>query len=280
MLVLGWYALAPAHHAGAQTIFLRDGMSVPTQGLRRDGATVLARIQTAAGTSGEAGYPVDNIARIEFPEPPQLKTAPDLMKAGKASEAVNQLEPAATYYAAFRDLPGNWWAPLALLEVDALARLGRERELDTLLAELTRVEATNPDMLRAVKIQEGAALERRGQHQAALAALEPLVKDTTVPPSVLVEAWLAIGKARLAVRDFQPALLAFLHVPVYAPDRVLLMPSALLGSASAYTQLNDKPRAQEALATLVAEYPNSTEAGEAKERLQKLKSPPAKPAGS
>ncbi len=269
---------APA--ARAQNIDLRDGQVVQTLGLRRDGATVFARLQTAGGNAGEAGYPAANIARIDFPEPPQLKTAGDLLNAGKANDAAAQLAPVLAYYASFRDIQGNWWVPLALLQVDALARLGRDKEVDTLAAELARAGAASPGLLRTVKIKQAASMERRGEHQQALAALGPLVDDKSAPPDELVEGWLAVGSARLALRDYKDALLAFLHVPVYAPDRALLMPPALLGSARAYIGLEDKPRAQSALQRVIADYPNSTEATEARDRLQKLATLSFKPAGT
>lgn len=269
--------VAPA--ARAQTIYLRDGQSVQTQGLRRDGPTVLASIQTAAGSAGELGYPAANIARIDFPKPPQLKTAGDLLSAGKAGDAAGQLAPVVAYYGPFRDIPGNWWAPLALLQMDALTRLGRDREVEALATELTRAGAASPEILRTVKMKQAAALERRGEHQPALAALEPLVNDKSASADELVEGWLTVGTARLALRDYKEALLAFLHVPVYTPDRTLLMSRALLGSAEALIGLDDAPRAQAALKKLLADYPNSAEAATARERLQMLQARPPKRAG-
>ena len=241
---------------------------------------MFARIQTAEGNAGEAGYSAANIARIDFPEPPQLKTAGDLLNVGKADEAAAQLAPVLAYQASFRDISGNWWQPLALLQLEALARLGRDKEVDALAAELARADAASPRLLRTVKIKQAVSIERRGEHQQALAALAPLVNDKSAPPDELVEGWLVVGSARLALRDDKGALLAFLHVPVYAPDRALLMPPALLGSAKAYFELGDKPRAQAALQRLIADYPHSAEATEARDRLQKLAALASKPVHS
>ena len=262
----------------AQSLAMKDGQVVATQGLRREGDTVLARIQTKEGSVGEIGYPVANVARIDFPEPAQLKIAGDLLNAGKNDEAVRQLTPILAYYAPFRDVPGNWWSPLALLQVDAFARLGRDKDVDALATDLARAGAANPDLLRTVKIKQAAAVERRGDHHKALDALEPLVKDPAAPPETLAEAWLTIGQAQLALRDYKDALLAFLHVPIYTPERVLLMPPALLGSAGAYFGLDDGQRAQDALKELIAAYPSTPEAAEAKVRLQKLAARFPKPA--
>ncbi len=264
----------------AQSITMRDGQIVQALALRRDGETVFARIQTEGGNAGEVGYPVANIARIEFPDPPQLKSAADLLDAGKTADAAVQLGPIVAYYSPFRDIPGNWWLPLAQLQLDAFARQGRDREMEALAAELIRASPTNPGLVRTVKIKQAVAVERRGEHRAALAALEPLVNDKSAPPDELLEGWLAVGSARLALRDYKEALLAFLHVPVYSPDRALLMAPALLGSGRAYVGLEDRTRAQDAWKQLLADYPNSAEATEAKDRLQKLEKMPPKPAGS
>ncbi len=264
----------------AQSINLRTGQSVQTQGMRRDGANVFARVQTAGGTVGEVSYPVANIAQIDFPEPPQLRTAGDLLGAGKASDAAAQLTPALAYYVFFRDIKGNWWVPLALLQVDAMSRLGRDREVDALAAELSRMGDVSPESLRTVKFKQAAAMNRRGEYRQALAALKPLVEDKAAPPNELGEGWLAVGSAHLALRDYKDALLAFLHVPVYVPDHALLMPAALLGSAKAYVGLVDKLHAQSALQRLVTDYPNAPEAAEARDRLQKLAAVSLQPPGS
>jgi tetratricopeptide (TPR) repeat protein len=267
--------LACADAAWAQVINLRDGQSVTTLGLRRDGATVMAKIKISDANTGEIGYPVANIARIDFPEPQQQKNASDLLDQGKAAEALKELAPAVAYYAPFRDVPGNWWAPLAILQVDALNSLGRSAEADAIVVDLSRAGAASPDQLRAIKIHQGATLERKGEHQKALDFLLPLVKAEDAAPESLGEAWLNIGAAHLALRNYKPALLAYLHVPVYSPDRAQLMPPALLGSAAALVALEDKTRAQETLKKLIAAYPASPEAAEAKKRFQKLAAPDA-----
>ena len=270
--------LACAPGVRAQSIHTRDGQVVATQGLRRDGDTLLARVQTAGGSAGEVGYPVANVAHIDFPEPAQLKLAGDLLNAGKTDEAERQLTPILAYYTPFRDLPGNWWTPLALLQADALARLGRDREADALAGDLARFGGSNPDLLRTLKIKGAAAIERRGDHRKALDTLEPIITDKTASLDSLAEAWLTVGSAHLALREYREALLAFLHVPVYTPERALLMPPALLGSAEAYNGLEDGQRAQAALKELVAAYPNAPEAAEARNRLQKISARAPKPA--
>ena len=280
-VLIGWptpgraqqQAAAPAP-APQITIYTKDGQSATTTGVRREGSTVMAKVKLNDGSEGEAGYEVANIARVDFPEPGQLKIASDLLAQGRAEEAVKQLSPAAAYYAPFRDVPGGWWTALALLQLDAYSRLGRDGEADALAAELGRLGgAVPPEVQRAITIRKGVSLERGGKHQDALALLEPIAKDENAPPRTLPEAWLTMGAANLALGRDKAALLAYLHVPVYVPERALFMAPALLGSAVAYTRLDDKARARDTLQQLLKDYPNAREAAEAKDRLQKLRVP-------
>lgn len=278
LALVGW-SVASAH-AQSVSIYLKDGQVIPAEGMRRDGGSVLARIKTPSGGEGEIGYPVENILRIEFPEPPVLKSAREILKTGKTEEAARQIAPVLAYYSPFRDVPGNWWTPLALLQADAFTRLAREREADALLNEIARLGGTSAEILRTIKIKQAANVEHHGDHRKALNVLEPMVKDLTNPPYELSEAWLTIGLARLALHDYRPALLAFLHVSVFTPEQTLLMPPALLGSAGAYVGLEDISRAQAALKQLTETYPDSPEAADAKTRLQKLAARGPKPSGS
>ncbi len=278
VMACGW--LVPTAPGEPITIHLKNGQTAQSEGLRLASGTVFSRIQTQDGSQGEVGYSIADIAQIEFPEPAPLKLASGLLDAGKADEVVRQLTPLLAYYAPFREIPGSWWSPLALWQVDALTRLGREGEADALLNDLARLAGMPPDLLREVKIKQAAAIGRRGDPHKALAALEPLAHDLTVPPSALSEAWLAIGSAHLALRSYRDALLAFLHVPVYTPERGFLMPPALLGSAGSYAGIDDEPHERAALQELIAKYPDSPEAVEAKPRLQKLAKRTPKPPGS
>ena len=262
--------------AHAQTIQLRDGTAVPTLGLRRDGDTLDARVKTNGENIGEVGYPLANVARVDFPDPALLKTAPELLDKGQADEAVKQLTPAVAYYLPFYNVPGNYWKPLAVLQLEALTAAHRDKEADAVAAELGRLVGTDPVMARTLKIREATGAVQHGDLSRALGILEPLIHEDA-PASVLAPVWVQIGAARLAKREFKPALLAYLHIPVYTPERTRLMPLALLGSARAYLGLEDKARAETSLNELVSTYPTAPEAAEARQELQKLDGPTPNP---
>ena len=259
----------------AQNILLKDGQTITTSGVRRDGASVAAKIKTASGGEGEIGYPVASIARIEFPDPAVRKTATELLAQNKPEDALKQLAPVLAYYAPFRDVPGNWWTQLAFLQVDALSRLNREADMQAVITDLSRLGAANPEILRSVKIRQGITLERKGEYSKALDVLNPVVRDENAPPASVAEGWLAVGGALLGQRNYRAAQLAYLHIPVYSPELTHLMPSALLGSGVALVGLDDKGRAVNTFEDLLSHFPNSPEAADAKNRLKNLNGPDA-----
>ncbi len=259
-----------AGSADAQTLQLRDGTSVPTLSLRREGDTLIAKIRTTGENVGELGYPLAGILRVDFPEPALLKTVPEAIDKGQADEAARQLAPAVAYYLPFYNVPGNHWKRLALLQLDALSAARRDKEADAAAAELGRLAGTDPEVFRTLKIRQAETLLRQGDAKKALDLLDPLVHDPAIPPAALAPAWVDQGAAWLTQRDYKAALLAYLRVPVYVPERARYMPAALLGSARAYMGLDDKRRAEDALNQLLSTYPAALEIPEAKQQLQRL----------
>src|SRR5581483_11085741 len=65
-------------------IFLKNGQAITTyQALQRSGNAVMVTVPMANNTKGQMGYDVDTISHIEFPEPPQIQAAQDLISGGQ-----------------------------------------------------------------------------------------------------------------------------------------------------------------------------------------------------
>src|ERR1041384_8088498 len=116
-LVLLLFLVRPIH---SQNILLKTGQTIETKGVRVSGDVVMGKVQVGS-SSGEVGYQISTIARIDFPEPPQLKTTEALLAQGQPAKALADIGPVVKYYEPLRGVPGNWWAPAALLKVSALA---------------------------------------------------------------------------------------------------------------------------------------------------------------
>lgn len=251
----------------AQTIVLKSGQRVDTSGLRRSGDKVLGKIEVG-GSAGEVGHPVASIGRIEFPEPKGLKSASDLLSQGQPEKALAEITPVLAFYEPFREIAGAWWAPAAVVKVSALAALGRDLEAEPLALQIQK-SATDPETARAANLRIANSLLRKQDYEKAGQLCDAAIKESA-RPDVLADAWVTKGNILLAQKQWDAALLAFLHVPVFYREEKLFMPPALLGSARAYRRLDDIDRAKKSLHDLIGSFPKSSEASLAETELQKL----------
>lgn len=265
---------ALALSASAQNIVMKDGKVIATKGLRRDGNNIIATVELPGAEAGqpartgEFGYPLTQITRLDFAEPPQLHTAPDLVAQGKAAEAIVQLDPVVRFYEGFGDAPGSWWAAAALLKAQALASLGRDKEADPIAQQIVRT-ATAPETVRAAEVQLAAGLVRKGAHAQALEIAERALKECK-QPGTLATASIIKGECLLVKKEWDDALLAFLQTPVFYPGEKMLLPQAMLGAARAHFGMEDLPRAKATLDELLKTYGATPEAAQAQTEVEKI----------
>jgi tetratricopeptide (TPR) repeat protein len=260
MLVIG-------DRADAQSILLKTGQKIDTLGVRRDGEMVLGKVQVGTG-SGEVGYHLAQIAKIEFPEPRGLKTASDFLGQGQPDKALAEIDQVVAYYEPFKEVPGSWWAQAALIKVSTLAAQQHEAEAEALATEIQKSTA-DPETARGAQLRLVGALVRKKDFEKAIAICDGAIKESS-DPTTLANAWVGKGDALLAQKNADEALLAYLHVPVFYYDEKLFMPAALLGSARAYRRLDDVDRAKKSLNELIATFPQSIEAVAGQMELKKL----------
>jgi tetratricopeptide (TPR) repeat protein len=272
--------------ASAQNIILKDGRVVATKGVRRAGDTIMATIEMQAPPpsqpaqpgrptphpqppkTGELGFPIAQVAKIDFPEPEQLKAAVGLINSGKADEALKQIEPVLAYYEGFRDAPGSWWADAVMLKMQALMSLGRNDEAERLADQMAR-NATDPDTVRLAKVYAAAGLARKGQHAQVIQVCDAVLNEAT-RPQTLAAAAVVKGESCLARREWADALLSLLEVPVFYPRQEVLMPQVLLGAARAYIGLDDFARAKVSLNELGSKFASTPEAAQGKTELERI----------
>jgi outer membrane protein assembly factor BamD (BamD/ComL family) len=112
-------------------------------------------------------------------------------------------------------------------------------------------------------------MARGGGYEEALPLLDAVVKQSQ-NKDTLAQAWLYEGDSFLALRRWEPAIMAYLRVPVFYSDKKLLVPQAMLGGARAMIGLQDRKAAKNELDDLVKNFPSSPQASAAQSELQKL----------
>ena len=271
MRVILLLALLFAVPVFGQNIELINGTVVATKGVRRAGDTILATVDLqpaqpgAQAASGELGYPIAQIAKIDFPQPAMLQSAVQLINGGNPGEAIGQIQTVLAYYNTFGDVPGSWWADATLLEEEALLRMGSYDQAEALAQQMSHT-AADPDNVRTANVYLAAATARQGQPEQALEICEQVLKEAKRPQTLAVAA-LNAGQCHLALGQWAPALLTLLQVPVFYPEQEVLMPDVLLGSGQAYIGLRDFPRATRSLNELISKYSLTPQAAQAKDEL-------------
>ena len=116
-------------------------------------------------------------------------------------------------------------------------------------------------------------MRRQGNAEKADQTFDELIK-TSSDDDTLARAWIGKGRILLDKRDFEPALLAYLHVPVFYPGNRRRLSDALLGSGQAFTGIDNRDKAKETFQQIINEDPASADAATAKAELQKLTAGP------
>ncbi|MEO6787727.1 MAG: hypothetical protein ABI318_16485 [Chthoniobacteraceae bacterium] len=295
-------SLTLAAGAFAQTsVHLKDGRILPAKQLRRDKDTIIATMEIPAKeqggkpTSGDFGFPLKDIFKLDFPKPSALDTAPDLIADGKAEEALGKLEASVKYYAGFRDAPGSWWTDLVPLQVEALLALRRDKEAGEVADQFSRL-ATDPEVKKFMKAFTAVSLTRKGEHAAALplydeAALTTERTDVLGLIAVnkgeslvaLADALAAKGEPDQAAVRYEQALLSFLRIPALYRTQRMFLPQATYGAAQAYLGMKDFDRARvsvKELTTLYAATPEGKAAEELGQKIEKRAALLAEPAAA
>ena len=254
----------------AQDLTTTDGQTYLNATLRRNGEMLLVKANVAGGTgSVEMGVPIAKIAKIAFPEPPELAKA--IAAAAKASsgEVLTLTGPYVVSQADYRDLPGSWWPEMARLRLLALASASKDSECADLARKIGTLKTPWADSLSRAGALYGPLAS--SDIQAVIVASKGFTRVGGDQGSALAQ--IALGRALLSKKDWLGALRAFLAVRVFYPAIALLQPPALSGASDAYIGLKDPKRAAQSLSDLASDWPDSPMAADAKKRSEGLSHP-------
>lgn len=282
MIIRTLLFLALTAGAYAQQIHLKDGRVIPTKAMRRDKDTIIATVEIPAQQgqpvkTGDFGFPLTEIATLQFGKPASLDTAPTLIAAGKPDEALEQLQPVVKYYEGFRDAPGSWWVDAVPLQIQALLALRRDKDAAEEAAKFSRL-ASDPENQKLSRIFNAVALTRKGEHEGAIRLYDDANRTTKRLDMLgliavnkgdslvaLGDGWKAKGDLDKANVRYEEALLSYLRVPALYPSQRMYLPQALLGSARAYLGFEDFTRARATIKDLKDNFGATAEAKEAEQ---------------
>ena len=106
----------------AEDLTTIEGQVFSNVTLRRAGALVMLKMPVPNGTGMmEMGLPLVRIAKVKFPEPPELAKATAVAAKGDAEQVLLLTEKYVSGQGEFKDIQGSWWFEMARLRLLALA---------------------------------------------------------------------------------------------------------------------------------------------------------------
>lgn len=254
----------------AQDLTTTDGQVYPNAALRRAGEMIMVKASVQGGTGVvEIGIPMARIAKVAFPEPPELAKAIAAAAKANATEVETLTGPFVESQADLKDLPGSWWPEMARLRLLALAALGKDSDCLDLARRIGTLKTSSADLLSRAGALFGPLVS--SDVQAVIVGAKALPRIGGDQGSALAQ--LALGRALLIKKDYLGALRAFLTIKVFYPALALLQPPALYGASDAYIGMKDTKRAAQSLTELATDWPDSPLAAGAKKKAEGLSHP-------
>lgn len=264
-LVLAAVSIGAASRTSAQRYFFVDGTMLPAAELVLADGALVRRIKLPDGGSFERRYPLTDLARVDFPEPPTLDEAEQLIASGRGAEALSLLDPVCRQFAPFATIPGSPWPRAARLRLESQFLGSDDAAIAASARELLQ-PGLGPEAAGLARLALARIDARAGREALAKAMLDEIGRDA--PPSVHARAWLLRGDLAAARASHEEALECYLRIPAFFGTFDDLQPAALLGAALAYRGYGDKERAERAAQELVDHHPASPQAAQARKEFR------------
>ncbi|MEY4402132.1 MAG: hypothetical protein RIR91_167 [Verrucomicrobiota bacterium] len=237
----------------------------------------VVRTVNSGGTDIESTRKLSEVERIIWPPMDKLAEAQLFVSRGEPSKALDSVEPIIKFFDAFKKTPGSLWLKASMVKLDALDRLENDAVIGAFLDNLEKNDdGSNPELGTKIKLARLMQRARRGEHDTVITEAADLITKLD-DPDVLARLHLVKGSSLLATKKYEAAMNTYLRVPVFYGSQAEHLPKALLGAARAFRGM-DSPATKEQrleeisnryLRDLIATYPVSKEAEEAKKLLPK-----------
>ena len=258
----------PAGWAQAQALVLKDGTRIPAADFAvkdgkiirtvhlRDDKTATSELQTAA------------VGELDWPYMQQLNDAKELLAQGRPADAVARLREGVAFLAPFKDIKGG--SDLYRESMfELVLGLPQANELDECMRLLPQVEKL--PLTEAMKMQLQVLkldIERQtSSNYDALLGRASMILDESDDSAVGSAVWQIIGDIHQRQKNWEEALMAYLHIPVFYGTQVQRVPAAELESARMLVKMRRFADASLYYRRLVDTYPGSSVAEAAQKEM-------------
>lgn len=256
----------------SQVLVLRDSTRIPDTEFKVE-SNAIFRLVKIGDKVVPVHIPAENIARMEWPEPPELVEVKSLISQGKLDEAVTALKPVYEFFKAFETVEGTWHPKVFFAYVETLAQAGKFDEVQVLLPKLKTLMLDESQKL-TLRVLQLDMDSRTATHFAAILVEAQKILSSTDDSATGATIWMIIADIHAKEKQWEKALMAYLRVPVFFGTQVQKVPQAELKAGQMLTKMKRYDDAREAFTRIVESYPDTvvaTIAAKEKETINGLK---------
>jgi tetratricopeptide (TPR) repeat protein len=240
----------------AQMLVLKDGTQLGTEAFKIEGGKVYRVVQLGPDKTAQSLLPTANILKIDWPDVEELTEANNLLAAGKTAEAVAVLKKGKDFFEPFENVEGNRYSEVYLAYVDALSQSGAFEDTLKAIPGLRLLKLTSEQQLKLKIIQLNIDRQTSSNPKSIVAQAEIILSDTD-DSAVSASLWTLIGDVYFRAKDWEQALMAYLHVPVFFGTQVQKVPEAELNAARCLREMRRFEDATGYYTRLEETYPGS-----------------------
>jgi tetratricopeptide (TPR) repeat protein len=233
-------------------IYLKSGEAISTT----DPIYRLGDVLQVKVDAGEIGYPVSNVTYIQFDTPPafQQVTADIDKEMYRAAQPLIDVE--MIRQTPFMEIPGNLWSQAAILKLYVFIGEKRTVEAKILLDKLT-AHSKDPQILNDAKLIQILLSEPKDLNEE-LPELDEVIKKSTNPRTIVC-ALKQKGDIYYSDSDYDHAVLSYMNINVFYPDKDTLIPKAIMGCGLCFEKIKDFERAESYFQRIVTDFPDTPE---------------------
>ncbi|TDU63176.1 hypothetical protein EI77_04384 [Prosthecobacter fusiformis] len=241
--------------AFGQAIVLKDGTRVPDTEFTMDGDKIVRTLKIA-GSSATTVLPWQNVAYLDWPEPPELLEAKSLMAQAKADEALAMLKKSLDFFQKFEKIEGNWYQQVFFAYVETLSQAGKFEDTIKLLPLLRTLPLTAAQKMTLRIIQLDIDRQTSTEYTSIMAEAEGILADTD-DSAVGASIWIIIADIHAKKKEWEKALMAYLRIPVFYGTQMQRVPDAELKAGQMLVKMKRYEDAQAIFSRIADSYKGS-----------------------
>lgn len=266
-------AAASGLRAQSQEAFeLNNGTRYPASSVKPNPDGSFTASTEVGNTIQTVRFTAKDVRRATLAEPKELDEARTLLannKPEKAIEILDQIDAALTPY---QGLPESWWLRAAILRMDALSVMGRNRQAAS-IAEggiITKLHPEGAALLQDFQQIVTAPGKAPGEKIKSLQSMSERMLDSWTSARI----WLEIGNTQAFQGKIEDAVKAWLRVPVFFPAEHDLAARGTVLAARGLQQLERAQDGEKLLADYLADHADSPYKETMETEMAKLKPKP------